>query len=41
MRLARVMHEEAHLLDGVHQVGTSQGEVLESTHQTPCDAPGF
>jgi hypothetical protein len=29
------MHEEAHLLNGILQVGSSQSEVLKGTHYTP------
>jgi hypothetical protein len=35
VRLTRGMHEEAHLVNSVLQVRPSQGEVLESTHNTP------
>jgi hypothetical protein len=35
MRLARVVHEEADLLNSIRQVRTSQREVLEGADQTP------
>jgi hypothetical protein len=35
MRLTQGIHEEAHLLNGILQVGPSQSEVLEGTHYTP------
>jgi hypothetical protein len=35
VRLTRGMHEEAHLLSSVLHVRPNQGEVLESTHNTP------
>jgi len=35
VRLAGIMHEEAHLLDGVCQVRTRQREVLERASKVP------
>ena len=35
MRLLRIVHEEAHLLNCIRQVGSSQCEVLKSASETP------
>jgi hypothetical protein len=38
VRVSRIMHEEANLLDGVGEVGTCEGKVLESTSKASVEA---